>query len=53
MVKLFKINVSEGLLQDKGALYLQNTAGVHCDVVLQVSRDVANTCYTCCENFTI
>ena len=40
------------LPQNKGAIYLQNTAGVHYDVVLQVCSNVADISYTCCENFT-
>ena len=38
--------------QNKGALYLQNTAGVHYDVVVQVCSNIADISYTCCENST-
>lgn len=41
--------LGEGLPQNKGALYLQNTACVHYDVVLQVCTDVTDISNTCCK----
>ena len=45
--------LGEGLPQNKGALYLQNTACVHYDVVLQVCTDVTDISNTCCKYSSI
>ena len=50
--KFSRSMLEEHAPQNKGALYLQNTAGVHYDVVVQVSSNVADISYTCCENST-
>ena len=50
--KFSRSMLNEHVPQNKGALYLQNTAGVHYDVVVQVCSNIADISYTCCENST-
>ena len=51
--KFSRSMLEEHAPQNKGtALYLQNTAGLHYDVVVQVCSNIADISYTCCENST-
>ena len=50
--KFSRSMLGEHVPQNKGALYLQNTAGVHYDVVVQVSSYVAADISYTCENST-
>ena len=44
--------LGKDLPQNKGSLYLQNTAVVHYDVAVQVCPNVADISFTCCKNST-